>query len=122
MRAAALRALGRLGRVPDEALDSFVAAFADDVEFVRVQAAHAAVGLSEPVSVALLIQSLGDLSWWVRRASAESLLRVGVMGRAALRQAAQSHPDRYARGMSAQVLADAAQSDSPDFERLEEFV
>jgi HEAT repeat protein len=106
VRAAALRALGRLGRVPVRARDAVVIALADDAEFVRVQAARAAAFIPARVAVTALSQSLGDGSWWVRRAAAESLLQRKRWGVAALKRAARAHKDRFARDMAAQVLLD----------------
>jgi HEAT repeat protein len=106
VRAAALRALGRLGRVPMRARDAVVIALADDTEFVRVQAARAAAYVPARIAVNALHGSLGDRSWWVRRAAAESLLNRGRWGIATLRKAARAHRDRFARDMAAQVLLD----------------
>jgi len=107
VRAAALRALGRLRRVPARARDAVVIALADDTEFVRIQAARAAAFVPAENAVTALYESLSDPSWWVRRASAESLLGRGEWGVSSLQKAATSHPDRYARDMAAQVLHDA---------------
>jgi HEAT repeat protein len=107
VRAAALRAMGRLARVPMRARDAVIIALADDTEFVRIQAARAAAFVPELSAVTALFEALGDRSWWVRRASAESLAARGAWGIDALRKAAASHPDRYARDMAAQVLLDA---------------
>lgn len=107
VRAAALRAMGRLGRVPMRARDAVIIALADDTEFVRIQAARAAAFVPEQNAVTALYEALGDRSWWVRRASAESLSARGAWGIDALRKAAASHHDRYARDMAAQVLLDA---------------
>jgi HEAT repeat protein len=107
VRAAGLRALGRLGRVPRRARDPLVIALTEDTEFVRIQAARAAAFLPKTVGVPLLYGTLGDRSWWVRRSSAEALLRMGPRGRAALHRAIRTHPDQFARDMSAQVLRDA---------------
>ena len=107
VRSAALRSLSRLGRVPLNLSEDLVAALDDQTEFVRVQAAHAAAGLPATLVLPILYEAMGDRSWWVRRASAESLLRLGTAGRTALEKAARSHPDRFARDMSAQVMADA---------------
>ncbi len=107
VRAAALRALGRLQRVPTRSRDAVVIALADDTEFVRIQAARAAAFVPEPSAVTALSHALGDRSWWVRRASAESLLARDEWGLRALQQAAASHRDRFARDMAAQVLRDA---------------
>jgi HEAT repeat protein len=107
VRAAALRALGRLGRSPMQARVAIVIALNDDTEFVRIQAARAAGRLPQRMAVPLLLDSMGDPSWWVRRASAEALLGMGPKGIAALRRASRGHSDRFARDMSAQVLRDA---------------
>ncbi len=107
VRSAALRALGRLGRVPLRARDAVVIALTDDTEFVRVQAARAAAFVAASDALVALYESLGDLSWWVRRASAESLLHLGRQGISVLVRAARLHPDRFAREMAAQVLLDS---------------
>jgi HEAT repeat protein len=107
VRAAALRALGRLGRVPMRARDTVVIALADDTEFVRVQAARAAAFVPARIAVTALYQALGDRSWWVRRAAAESMLHRGRWGLAALKKAARAHTDGFARDMASQVMLDA---------------
>jgi HEAT repeat protein len=84
-----------------------VIALVDDTEFVRIQAARAAAFVPEANAVTALYEALGDRSWWVRRASAESLLARDAWGISALKKAATSHPDRYAKDMAAQVLLDA---------------
>jgi HEAT repeat protein len=106
VRAAAFRALGRLGRMPMRARDAVAIALADDTEFVRVQAARAAAFVPARIAVRALYGSLGDRSWWVRRAAAESLLNRGRWGIATLKDAARAHHDRFARDMAAQVLLD----------------
>jgi len=107
VRAAALRALGRLRRVPTRSRDAVIIALADDTEFVRIQAARAAAFIPELNAVTELSHALGDPSWWVRRAAAESLLARDDWGLRALQEAAVSHLDRFARDMAAQVLLDA---------------
>ncbi|HMC36727.1 MAG TPA: HEAT repeat domain-containing protein [Actinomycetota bacterium] len=107
VRAAALRALARLGIAPPQASDPIVIALNDDTEFVRVQAARAAAYLPPEVAVPVLQGSMGDSSWWVRRASAESLLKLGPKGIGTLWAAANKHPDVFAGDMAAQVLLDA---------------
>jgi HEAT repeat protein len=120
VRAAALRALSRFDRIPTGARDTLVIALNDDTEYVRVQAARAAGRLPQRLAIPLLSDSMGDPSWWVRRASAEALLQLGGKGVAALRRAARKHQDRFARDMSAQVLQDAVLAESPSAPRLEE--
>jgi HEAT repeat protein len=118
VRAAALRAMGRLARVPMRARDAVIIALADDTEFVRIQAARAAAFVSEPSAITALYEALGDRSWWVRRASAESLVARDAWGVDALKKAAVAHPDRYARDMAAQVLVDAGVEVPPEAMQL----
>jgi HEAT repeat protein len=120
VRAAALRALSRFSRVPTDARDALVIALNDDTEYVRVQAARAAGRLPQRMAIPLLYGSIGDSSWWVRRASADALLRTGAKGIAALRRASRKHEDRFARDMSEQVLLDAGLANAPSTPRLEE--
>lgn len=120
VRAAALRALSRFPRVPTAARDALVIALNDDTEYVRVQAARAAGRLPQRLGFPLLYESMGDPSWWVRRASAEALLRMGTKGIGALRRASRKHADRFARDMSEQVLLDAGLAVGPSAPRLEE--
>jgi HEAT repeat protein len=107
LRAAAFRALHRLGTVPDRAQPPLLAALHDEVDFVRVQAAHAAAFLPGDVALGALEPRLGDDSWWVRRAAAASLARVGDDGVFAVKRAAKTHPDQAAREMAAQILLEA---------------
>jgi HEAT repeat protein len=107
VRAAALRALGRVGILPAGHESSVAAALRDGVEFVRVQAAHTALLLPGRVVEPELWALLGDESWWVRRAAANSLLLLGARGPRVLERAGRTHPDRYARHMAVQVLLDA---------------
>lgn len=120
VRAAALRTLGRLRRVPARARDSVIIALSDDMEFVRIQAARAAAFVPEQSAMTALYDSLGDRSWWVRRASAESLLARGEWGIDHLGKAARFHPDRYARDMAAQVLLDARTHEAAAFNSAQE--
>ena len=120
VRAAAIRALGRLGYLPEHAEAGLVAALHDDVEFVRVQAAHAAVLLSPETAAPALWKLLGDQSWWVRRAAGESLARIAETGVRELGRAAHSHPDRYARQMAVQILLDGGHLDPAGAQRLRE--
>jgi HEAT repeat protein len=107
LRAAAFRALHRLGSVPEQAHASLLEALRDEVDFVRVQAAHAAAFLPAEVALPALEPGLGDESWWVRRAAAASMARLGVDGVAAVRRAAETHPDQAAREMAVQILLEA---------------
>jgi HEAT repeat protein len=107
LRAAAFRALRRLGSVPEGAQAPLLQALQDEVDFVRVQAAHAAAFLAAEVALPALEPRLGDESWWVRRAAAASMARLGDDGVAAVRRAAETHPEKAAREMAVQVLLEA---------------
>lgn len=107
VRAAALRALGRLGILPSSAAAGVAQAMGDAVEFVRVQACRTAMLLPAKVARPALWRGLGDESWWVRRAAAQAFLGLGVGGPDLLQRASRTHPDRYARQMALQVLLDA---------------
>jgi HEAT repeat protein len=107
LRAAAFRALHRLGSVPEEAHASLLEALRDEVDFVRVQASHAAAFVPAEVALPALEPGLGDESWWVRRATAASMARLGDDGVAAVRRAAETHPDQAAREMAVQILLEA---------------
>jgi HEAT repeat protein len=120
VRAAAIRALSRLGYLPAPAEVGLVAALHDEVEFVRVQAAHAAVLLDPEAAAPALWDLLGDPSWWVRRAAGESLARIAGIGVRELGRAAESHPDRYARQMAVQILLDGGHLDAVGARRLRE--
>jgi HEAT repeat protein len=111
LRAAAFRALHRLGSVPERAHASLLAALRDEVDFVRVQASHAAAFLPPEVAIPALEPGLGDESWWVRRASAGALARLGDDGVAAVKRAAEAHPDQAAREMAVQILLEAGALD-----------
>jgi HEAT repeat protein len=107
LRAAAFRALHRLGSVPEQAHASLLEALGDEVDFVRVQASHAAAFLPAEVGLPALEPGLEDESWWVRRAAAASMARLGDDGVAAVRRAAETHPDQAAREMAVQILLEA---------------
>jgi HEAT repeat protein len=106
-RAAALRALHRLGCLPERGTSLILVALHDDAVAVRVQAAHAAALLPPAVALLPLGRCLGDPSWWVRRAAALALLQLGARGIATLGWAAVAHSDEFGRDMAIQVLADA---------------
>jgi HEAT repeat protein len=106
VRAAAFRAVSRLGFLPESSRGIVVAAVDDPVDFIRIHATAAARLLPRPQALALLSGALGDRSWWVRRAAADALVGLGPGGLAQLGEAARTHPDRYARDMAAQALRD----------------
>jgi HEAT repeat protein len=104
VRAAALRATGRLGFLPESAHPAVVGALRDPTEFVRIHATSAARLLPRKQALSVLADGLGDPSWWVRRAAADALALLGAPGLAELGKAARSHPDRFARDMAEQAL------------------
>ena len=106
VRAAALRAVSRLGFLPETSRSAVVSALIDPVDFIRIHATAAARLLPRAQALARLTDALGDRSWWVRRAAADALVGLGPGGLAQLGEAARSHPDRYARDMAAQALRD----------------
>jgi len=107
LRAATFRALRRLATVPEGAERRLLAAVDDEVDFVRVQAAHAAAFAPAELALSALEPHLADPSWWVRRAVAGSLARLGEAGVATVKRAAQTHPDQAAREMAVQILLEA---------------
>jgi len=107
LRAATFRCLRRLGSVPEAAEATLLHAVGDEVDFVRVQAAHAAAFVPAEAALPALEPRLEDASWWVRRAAAASLARLGELGVATVKRAAESHPDKGAREMAVQILLEA---------------
>ena len=106
VRAAALRAVSRLGFLPDASHGIVISALADDVDFIRIHAVAAARLLPRPQALSFLSDRLGDRSWWVRRAAADALVSLGPAGLAQLGRAAREHADRFARDMAEQALRD----------------
>lgn len=106
IRAASLRAMGRLQALPPKGEELILSSLHDAVGFVRVQATRALKLIRPELSEVLLFDLLGDDSWWVRKAAAEGLLDLGSDGVDELVRAAASHSDRYARDMASQVLRD----------------
>ncbi len=103
VEAAALRALARFGSVVDAAVPAVVRAARSPHEGVRVQAAHALVGVPVPMALTVLWRLLGDRSYEVRLASATALQRCGQSGDEALQRAARSHEDAFARNVAAMM-------------------
>lgn len=101
-RAAAWRALGSIGSLPPAGADLIRASVRDDHAFVRVHATRAAGLLPVGVAIEVLWGRLGDRSWWVRLAAAETLRGLGSEGEESLAQAATRHPDAFARDMARQ--------------------
>jgi HEAT repeat protein len=107
LRAATFRALRRLATVPEGAERRLLDAVDDEVDFVRVQAAHAATFAPAELALPALEPHLADASWWVRRAVAGSLARLGEAGVTTVKRAAETHPDQAAREMAVQILLEA---------------
>ena len=93
--------------MPETAEATLLHAVGDEVDFVRVQAAHAAAFVPAEAALPALEPRLEDASWWVRRAAAASLARLGELGVATVKRAAESHPDKAAREMAVQILLEA---------------
>jgi HEAT repeat protein len=106
VRGAALRAVSRLGFLPEASHDVVIAALADDVDFIRIHATTASRLLPRTQALSFLSDRLGDRSWWVRRAAADALVGLGPAGLAQLGRAAREHADPFARDMAEQALRD----------------
>ncbi len=96
------RALGRLRRPTSFA--ALATALEDRSAAVRAQAARALADLGDPRSVKALVSLLDDDSWWVRARVADALRAIGRKGLAALAQAADEHPDLFARERAIEAL------------------
>lgn len=105
-RAAALRGLAGMGALPETGREVVEASVEDEKPFVRVHAVRAAALLPRESAIDLLWNRLGDASWWVRLAAAEALGTLGAEGRSTLERAVEVHPDRFARDIARQALAD----------------
>ena len=108
VRAAALRALAGMAALPAGAEGAVMARVDDEKPFVRVHAVRAAALLRAPAAREALWTRLGDPSWWVRLAAARAMAEQGSEGVRTLESAAAEHPDRFARDMARQALADRA--------------
>lgn len=107
--AASLRILGGAakGRVEERALDAIRRGLRSEHDFVRSHASRAAIHLPAASARDALWEMLGDRSWWVRLAAAETFRAMGAPGEERLRAAAVSHPDRYGREMAGFVGREA---------------
>jgi HEAT repeat protein len=111
LRAAAFRALHRLGVVPDTAQRQLLDALHDEVDFVRVQAAHASAFVTAETALPALWPLLEDDSWWVRRAAAGAMAHLGDDGVKSIMRAARTHPNEAARDMAVQILLEVGELD-----------
>lgn len=100
LQAAAMRALLRLGYLPEGYAQAVIEALRSPQEFLRIHAVRLLL-LKPAVAESALWERLGDPSFYVRRAAAQTLAELNPQ---LLQRAAQEHPDRYGREMAAQVL------------------
>jgi HEAT repeat protein len=107
VRAAALRALARLGYPPVGYEEAVLGLLRGGEEFLRVQAARLTLLLPPNLARRALWEALKDPSFYVRRAAAEALASLDME---LLRKAAEAHPDPYGRAMAGQVLLEVAWS------------
>lgn len=75
---------------------------------VRVQVARALGRLGTPEDALLLMRMVTDSQWWVRYRAAQALASMPFTTPDQLRGMLMSLPDRYAREITAQVLAEDA--------------
>lgn len=117
VRAAAIRALGDLGRITSRAQPVIRHALRDRNEVVRIEAARAARLLDPKAAVRSLRPLLEDPAWTVRRVAAASLAAVGEPGRRVLTETALEHTDPHARSVASQVLVESRAFTSGEKER-----
>jgi HEAT repeat protein len=109
LKAAALRALWRLGHPPSGYEGEVLSALFAPQEFLRVQAVRVlpllgavrVLPLLGNLAERALWNRLGDPSFYVRRAAAEALK---ALNPDLLAEAARAHPDPYARAVARHVL------------------
>lgn len=100
-----LNAARSLGAIGDRTGLSDVTALADDPSWEVRNVVMQAIGkLRGADQASVLVRALADEAWWVRFSAAQALFSLGEPGLQALKQAAQSAADRYARDISRQVL------------------
>lgn len=73
---------------------------------VRVQAVNALGLLASQEDLPLLVDRLADPNWWVRYRSAQAICNAPFVGMNKLEDLRDNHPDRYARNIMAQVMAE----------------
>ena len=108
LRVAAARALGRIQAGPCS--DALLRALRDSEWPVRAQAAWALGRIDRDEAVPALASCLTDKAWWVRRHAAYALAALHERGAIALRLAASSSHDRYAREMADEALQSLGRS------------
>lgn len=108
IRAAALQTLAILGDRELVASESIEESLEAEREYLRIHATRAAQHLPRQRALGALWKRLGDSSWWVRVAAAETLALLGEEGLSMLERAAEDHPDRFARDMAGSYGAELA--------------
>lgn len=73
---------------------------------VRVQAVNAMGILARNEDLPLLTDKLADPNWWVRYRSAQAICYAPFVTQSQLVELRDQHPDRYARNIMAQVMAE----------------
>ncbi|MDX1252442.1 MAG: HEAT repeat domain-containing protein [Gammaproteobacteria bacterium] len=73
---------------------------------VRVQAARALGRMGLIHDKYILVNMLSDTQWWVRYRAAQALANLPYVSMDDLEKIKQEHPDRYARDILAQVIAE----------------
>lgn len=73
---------------------------------VRVQAVNAMGILARSEDLPLLTDKLADPNWWVRYRSAQAICHAPFVTQSQLFELRDNHPDRYARNIMAQVMAE----------------
>jgi len=104
LKAAALRALYRLGYPPEGHEEAVLSALLAPEEFLRLHAVRLLPLLGGALARKGLWRALSDPSFYVRKAAAEGLR---ALDPELLEQAAAAHPDAYGRALAAQVLRGA---------------
>jgi HEAT repeat protein len=120
VRGAAFRALASLPVFPPEAATNLREGLSDPQDVVRIQAARGTRHMAAEQAVSALVPMLGDRSWSVRRAAAETLVVIPDLGPRALVTATTDHPDPFARDMASQVVRDRAIRELDDITALPE--
>jgi len=94
---------------PDD-LDTVRRLLDDPRQPVRLNAAITLGRLGTDEDRIPLTRALGDPEWWVRYRAARALASLPTVDATALDEIAHRHPDRYARDMVTQVIAEEALS------------
>ena len=74
--------------------------------YVRMQAANLLAKFGAPESIKVLEQMLSDTEWWVRYRAAQAITKLPFLGPNTLRRLCDRQPDRFARDIMRQALAE----------------